>query len=133
MVSWREMPEFLGVDLEDSLIRSWYFEAPPFRLTVELDARLLPEHSAFRMPLSGELFCSRPARLVFEGVSEIHGLDRAGDFWGVAEDGAPAIDTFAFLRADEEGSYRFDAAWGEVRVRCSGLRLEFADRLQSAA
>jgi hypothetical protein len=133
MVAWREMPEFLGVDLEDSLVRSWYFEAPPFRLTVELDARLLPEHPAFRAGGSGEMFCSRPARLIFDDVMEIEGLDRAGDFWGVQEDGAPAIDTFAFLRADEDGTYCFDAAWGEVRVRCAGLRLEITDRLQSAA
>jgi hypothetical protein len=133
MIAWREMPEFLGVDLEDSLIRSWYFEAPPFRLTVELDARLLPEHPGFRVPLSGEMWCSRPARLVFDGVSEIHGLDGAGDFWGAVDDGAPAIDTFAFLRAEEDGTYRFDAAWGEVRVRCDRLRLEVGERFQSAA
>ena len=133
MISWRDMPEFLGVDLEDSLIRSWHFEAPPFRLTVELDARLLPEHSAFRRPMSGEMWCSRPARLVFDGVEEIRGLDRAGDFWGAGEDGAPSIDTFAFLRADDDGLFRFDAAWGEVCVRCDGIRLELIDRLQSAA
>ena len=72
MADWREMPAFVGVDLEDSFVLGWALRADAF--VVDLEASLWPGHPSYEPPLPGSHTCYKPARLVFPAVREISGL-----------------------------------------------------------
>lgn len=126
---WRHMPEFAGVDLEDSRILGWRSE--PGRLVIELQVRLLPEHPDYAAPLfdsdpsrGAGSSCDRPARLVFDEVAHVDGLHPPMSAFLDEQDAAPRLDTLAWLRREDDGSYQFDATWGTIRVYSATIRLD---------
>jgi hypothetical protein len=128
MQSWREMPEFYGVDLEDSEILGWRFEGPPGTLVIQLRARVLAGHPAqAHHPAS-----DRPAELVFETITRVEGLlpPIATPQHG---DEPPRVDTLANLCRHGDGGYAFDASWGIIRVYSDQIRLRFHDETRAAA
>jgi hypothetical protein len=127
MQSWREMPEFRGVDLEDSEVLGWRVEDPPGRMVVQLNARVVADR-----PASSDQPVDRPAELVLETISRIEGLlpplalPQPGDE-------PPHVDTLAYLCRNHDGSFSFDARWGTIRVYCDSVHLRFTDETRAAA
>jgi hypothetical protein len=128
---WREMPEFAGIDLEDSRIIGWRTEHG--RLVVDLELRLLPDHPAYTPPLFGEPGCDRPAQLVFDTVRKVDGLHPPLSAFTDDRDGPPRVDTLAWLRREDDGSFHFDAVWGTIRVHAEALRLDLEEVHRVAA
>ncbi|HYD53090.1 MAG TPA: hypothetical protein VEA99_10695 [Gemmatimonadaceae bacterium] len=122
--SWREMDEFEEIDLEDSRVTGWRYEMPPGRLIVTIDARLVPRAG----PPS-----DRPACLVFEEVELADGLYPSAEALESWDDDVPRVDTLARLRREDDGSYHFDAFWGNISVHCASIRLELDDSSERSA
>jgi hypothetical protein len=127
MQSWREMPEFRGVDLEDSQVLGWRFLDPPGRLVIELSARVISDHAG-----NSDRPTDRPAELVFETISRVDGLLPPFAFAELGDE-PPRQHTLAYLCRDDDGSYSFDASWGIIRVYCDDVHLRFADESRAAA
>jgi hypothetical protein len=123
MAEWREMPEFVGLDLEDSWVLGWRHDGAGQRLTFELEASVWPGHAAYEAPPPTEWTCYRPAVLAFEEVTSVVGLlDVAAARATVDPDGSRDYGAIEGLR-HEGGVFRFSGEMGEVEVRAARVRL----------
>jgi len=130
VTDWRSLPEFEGIDLEDTRVTSWAYEPGAARVTLALEARVLPGHPAFEPPAEGEAAAAQPARLVFEGVTQVTGLplppprEWLERLFAAARGEAPApVDTLGTLRRMPDGAFWLDATFGPVRVACASATL----------
>jgi hypothetical protein len=125
-LNWRDMPEFTGVDLEDSWVLGWQLDASGGHLLIELEASLWPGHAAYGPPAVGEYTCYRQARLIFEGVRNVSGLREQSTvkpyFDPDGELDYGSVD--ALERVGEE--CRLVGPMGDVTLHASALRLEVA-------
>ncbi len=120
------MPEFAGVDLEDSWVLGWRFDAPAGRLTIEVEASLWPGHPAYVPPPAGEHTCYRRATLTFEGVTSVSGLRTQSEVPGHRNpDGTRDYGSFDALEG-ADGVFRLAGEMGDVTVRAAVLRLHIA-------
>ena len=122
MIDWRDMPEFVGVDLEDSWILGWCHDIAGRRLTFDLEASLWPGHPAYDTPSPGEWTCYRVATLAFEEVS-VSGLLAMGQARSTVDpDGSRDYECLYGLRR-EGNVFRFEGDMGDVTVHAGAVRL----------
>jgi hypothetical protein len=76
-VDWRRFREFSDVDLTQSFVLSWYFEAET--LFIDTDMHLLPEHPFYEKPRPAEKVCIRPALIEFPFCVDVSVAGLAGD------------------------------------------------------
>ncbi len=118
---------FDGVDLEDSWVLGWHVEAGLGRLAFQI-ASLWPGHEYYATPLPEDYTCYKRARLIFERVTCIDGLLPMDAVKSHADpDGSIDYGNIEGLCAAGEGVYKFGGEFGEVSVKCAGVRLEIAD------
>jgi hypothetical protein len=123
MVEWRDMPEFAGVDLEDSWVLGWSYDRSGRRLTFELEASLWPGHPAYVVPPPSEWTCYRPAVLAFDDVLSVAGLwDVAAARATVDPDGSRDYGSIEGLRREDD-VFRFTGEMGDVAVRAARVQL----------
>lgn len=117
------MPELAGVDLEDSWVLGWRYDAPGGRLTIELEVSLWPGHPAYEGSRPGEHTCYRPATLAFEGVASASGLRPQAEVPGhLDRDGTRDYGSVDGLEG-ADGVFRLAGEMGDVTVRAAALRL----------
>jgi hypothetical protein len=120
------MPEFVGVDLEDSWVLGWRYDAASNRLAIELDASLWPGHAVYSAPLAGEYTCYRRATLSFEGVSTLEGLREQADVPGhLNPDGSRDFDCIDALD-HVDGVFRLAGEMGNVTIHAAALDFRVA-------
>ena len=71
-MNWNELPEFKGIDLQDSWVMSWRYSDS--RLSFVLEASIWPGSEHYETPKVNAHTCYKPAKLIFEEVSGIKGL-----------------------------------------------------------
>ena len=119
---------FDGVDLEDSWVLGWHFDAGHDRLVFDLAASLWPGHPSYVPPPPDEYTCYKRARLIFERVTSIGGLSPMDAVKpNIDPDGSLDYGNVEGLHRAGEGIYKFGGDIGEVSVKCEGVRLEIAD------
>jgi hypothetical protein len=117
------MPELAGVDLEDSWVLGWRYDAPAGRLAIEVEASLWPGHPAYEPPSAGEHTCYRRATLAFEGVTSASGLRMQSEVPGHLDpDGTRDYGSVDALEG-ADGVFRLAGEMGEVTVEAAVLRL----------
>ena len=112
-VDWRKLREFADVELTDSFVLSWHFEAAT--LIVDVDLLLLPDHPFYEKPRPAEKVCIRPALIEFPFCEafELNGTPHGADFTAaVAELGHGAITGLQRLA---DGRYEIGGDFGVVR------------------
>lgn len=125
-LSWRDMPELAGVDLEDSWVLGWRYDAPAGRLTIEVEASLWPGHPAYGPPAPGEHTCYRRATLTFAGVASASGLRTQAEVPGhKGPDGTRDYGSVDVLEG-ADGVFRLVGEMGDVTVQAAALRLRVA-------
>lgn len=111
---WRQLPEFVGVDLTKSYILSWHMQAGV--LAIDVDLFLTSEHPYYETPRPAEKVCIRSAIVDFpycESVS-INGVE-IGE--AVAETVAglgPGV--IVGLRRMREGPFEIVGDFGTVLI-----------------
>ena len=125
---------FDAVDLEDSWVLGWRVDVGRHRLVFELEASLWPGHEAYTRPLPGEHTCYKRAHLIFEGVDSLDGLPPMdGVKPNVDPDGSADFGNIEGLHHAGPGIYKFAGDFGEVCIKCEGVRFEIADANGKAA
>lgn len=120
------MPELAGVDLEDSWVLGWRYDAPAGRLTIEVEASLWPGHPAYEPPAAGEHTCYRRATLTFEGVASVSGLRTQSGVPGHLDaDGTRDYGSVDGLEGADR-VFRLAGEMGDVTVAAAVLRLRIA-------
>jgi len=118
---------FDGVDLEDSWVLGWYVDAGRNRLVFELEASLWPGHKYYVPPPPAAHTCYKRVRLIFERVAGIVGLSPMDAVKPqVDPDGSIDYGNIEGLRQTGEGAYKLGGDFGEVSIKCEGVRLEVA-------
>ena len=113
---WRELREFIGVDLTRSFVLSW--ELVSGALKIDVDVCLLPNHAFYEEPRPAEGLCIRPAMLEFPyctSLSAVKDDDASRD----AAQTAAALGNGKIegLRRIGDGHYEFTGAFGRVKIR----------------
>ena len=113
-VDWRKLREFASVDLAQSFVLSWHFQAGT--LFVDTDILLLSDHPFYEKPRPAEKVCIRPAIIEFPFCT------------GVAAEGSPVSDDLADgvkqlghgaisgLRLSGDGRYELRGEFGTVII-----------------
>ena len=131
MIEWRDMPEFAGVDLEDSWVLGWSMDVEGKRLSFDVEASLRPGHPAYA-PRPDEWTCYRQGTLRFEGVSRVIGLLTMEEAESTVDpDGSRDFGCMYELRFDGN-HFRFAGDMGDVAVHATGVRLVLADDTAAA-
>gem|GEM_PF-385197 len=117
------MQEFAGVDLEDSFILGWNYDAAVQRVTFELEASLWPGHPFHEPPARWENACYRRALLVFDDIRNIRGLRPVGEAKGTTDpDGRTTYGKIEGFQQENE-TVRFRGEMGDVEIEGSSIRL----------
>ena len=110
---WRQLREFAAVDLNQSFILSWHFEAE--QLLIDIDLFLTEEHPFYEKPRPAEKVCIRPAIIEFpycEAFS-VAGIDAAPPADLAAALGHGLIDGLQRLG---DGRYEISGPFGTALV-----------------
>lgn len=122
MTNWRDMAEFVAVDLEDSFILGWRYEPEADGLAFEIEASLWPGHPAYEPPQRGEHTCYKRAELLFADASVTGRLPLQSDVKpGRDADGSEDYGSFDALMLDD-GMYRVVTDFADVLVQCERIR-----------
>lgn len=111
-VDWRKLREFADVDLEQSFVLSWHYEAGA--LLVDIDLLLLPDHPFYEKPRPAEKVCIRPALIEFpfcEAVTTGKGDNDVAAIVASLENGA-----ISGLRLLADGCYEISGDFGSVEI-----------------
>lgn len=121
---------FEYVDLEDSFVLGWNFNAKSRQLVFDLEVSLWKGHQHYTKPLPNEYTCYKRAQLIFENVVTIYGLlsmDKVK--YSTDPDGSVDYGNIKGFHKSGNSVYKFggDIAedFGEVTVECENVRLEF--------
>jgi hypothetical protein len=124
---------FDGVDLEDSWILGWHFDADQHRLVFNLEASLWPGHTSYVLPSPDKHTCYKQAHLIFEQVANVNGLLPMDSVkTNIDPDGSIDYGNVEGLHCVGDGIYKFSSDFGEVSIRCEGVRLEIVDAHDAA-
>lgn len=113
-VDWSKLREFAGVDLAESFVLTWHFEAGT--LFVDCDVLLQPDHPFFETPRPAEKVCIRPAIIEFPfctGVSGDGSTDGGNLSDSVQHLGNGAISG---MRLCGDGRYELRGEFGSVII-----------------
>ena len=111
--SWRQLREFVDVDLTKSFVLSWHTEGET--LVIDIDLYLEAEHPFYEKPRPAEKICIRPASIEFPYCEKLQAdvvdgdevLEIAGKL------GHGAIDDLNVL---DDGRYAINGEFGTVSV-----------------
>lgn len=123
-VDWRRLREFADVDLENSFVLSWQFEAGT--LSIDVDLCLTSSHPFYEQPRPNERACIRPATIEFPYCNA---FSRAGGMNGqesselAAGLGQGVIRDFRVLA---DGRYQLSGAFGDVHINAERPILRLA-------
>lgn len=116
---------FEGVDLEDSWVFGWHFDANHHRLVFDLDASVWPGHEHYTRPLFGEYTCYKRAQLIFERVATVEGLLHVDTVKpSIDPDGSIDYGNIEGFCHAGHSVYKFGGDFGEVCVKCGDVCLE---------
>ena len=118
---WRKLREFAGIDLYQSYVLSWHFEAENLR--VDVDLFLMPGHPFYEEPRPAEKVCVRPAIIEFPICNSIR-THEAADMSNIAD----AVESLGHgmiegLRRLADGRYEIRGEFGVVTVDSERLIL----------
>ena len=118
---WRKLREFAGIDLYQSYVLSWHFEAENLR--VDVDLFLMPGHPFYEEPRPAEKVCIRPAIIEFPICNSIQ-THEAADMSNIAD----AVESLGHgmiegLRRLADGRYEIRGEFGVVTVDSERLIL----------
>jgi hypothetical protein len=111
-VDWRELREFADINLEQSFLLSWSYEAGA--LLIDIDLLLLPDHPFYEKPRPAEKVCIRPALIEFpfcEGVKTAAGGDDIA-----AVTAGLGVGAITGLRLLADGHYEISGDFGKVGI-----------------
>lgn len=113
ITDWRQLREFVDVDLTRSFVLSWHIESDA--LLIDVDLFLTPQHPFYESPRPAEKACIRPACIEFP-VCEV--LDPGGDVQGELVDIAGNIDNGAITGLRRLGGvgYEISGEFGTVFI-----------------
>lgn len=118
---WRKLREFAAIDLYQSYVLSWHFEAENLR--VDVDLFLMPGHPFYEEPRPAEKVCIRPAVIEFPNCDSIQ-TDGAARVSNVADAVADlGHGTIEGLRRLADGRYEIRGEFGVVTVDSKRLIL----------
>ena len=121
-MEWAKAEIFKGVDLNDSFVLDWCYEAD--HLSFELEASIWPESVHYSKPKKNEHTCYKRATLRFVDVKEVSGLklkelvQPTTDPDGSTDYGN--IDVLNML----EGSFLLVGDFGSVKIQGGDLQFE---------
>lgn len=111
-VDWRKLREFADVDLAQSFVLSWHYEAGA--MLIDIDLVLLPDHPFYEKPRPAEKGCIRPALIEFPFCEAVKaGSDEDDISATVAGLGIGAISG---LRLLADGHYEIRGEFGVVEI-----------------
>jgi len=113
-IDWRQLREFAGVDLTQSFVLSWKFQADT--LSIDIDLFLCAEHPFYERPRPAEKACIRPARIDFPWCDGLEWNDGKPD---EPAEAAPRLPPGAItsLEVVGDGEYELLGEFGNVRIR----------------
>ena len=124
MTTWRELPTFQGIDLEDSWIRGWHYDRENQRLVFDVELSLWPGHPAYEAPRPKEWTCYKHGQVVFSEVDSLEGLaDQESILPTIDSDGTADFDSFDGLQMID-GVYEVAGAFGKVRLTANMVTVE---------
>ena len=113
-VDWRRLREFADVDLTESFVLSWHYQAGT--LFIDVDLLLLPDHPFYETPRPAEKVCIRPAIVEFPFCEKVT-AEAAGEIGNIStvvdQLGHGAINGLQRLA---DGCYEISGAFGVVRI-----------------
>ena len=112
-ISWRQLREFVDVDLTKSFVLSWHTEGET--LVIDIDLYLEAEHPFYEKPRPAEKICIRPASIEFPYCEKLQADVVDGDeVLEITEKlGHGAIDDLNVL---DDGRYAISGEFGTVSV-----------------
>lgn len=119
---WKQLREFIGVDIARSYALSWKMESTS--LIIDLDLYLQKEHPFYEEPRPSEKACFRPAFLEFPQCTRT--CDGSRDI-AVREIGTIDPGKIAGLRRSGEGMYEIRGDFGAIIVHSDRPLLRLKD------
>jgi hypothetical protein len=125
MAAWRDDPVYAGLDLEDTFILAWTYDAAAGRLRFDVELSLLPVHSAFEAPAAGLYTCYRLGALTFDGVEGLEGFRApAADQAIVDASGSADYGTFDQCEIARDGRATIAGEFGTFAFQCTAHGVE---------
>jgi hypothetical protein len=112
-INWRQLREFVDVDLTRSFILSWRMRGEA--LVIDIDLYLEPEHPFYDKPRPAEKVCIRPALLEFPYCSELS-VDAVGRVEGAEISDKLGLGSISNLVVLDDGRYAISGEFGTVSV-----------------
>jgi hypothetical protein len=111
-VDWRKLREFADVDLEQSFVLSWNYEAGT--LFIDIDLLLLPDHPFYEKPRPAEKVCIRPAIIEFPFCEAVRAGAGEGDIAAIVA--GLGVGAITGLRLLADGQYEIKGDFGDVEI-----------------
>jgi hypothetical protein len=111
-VDWRKLREFADVDLEQSFVLSWNYEAGA--LLVDIDLLLLPDHPFYEKPRPAEKVCIRPALIEFPLCEAVRAGAGGADIEAIVA--GLGVGAITGLRLLADGQYEIKGVFGDVEI-----------------
>lgn len=111
-VDWRKLREFADVDLTQSFVLSWHYEAGA--VLIDIDLLLLPDHAFYEKPRPAEKVCIRPALIEFPFCEAVKAGSDEDDISAVV--GGLGIGAISGLRLLADGHYEISGEFGVVEI-----------------
>lgn len=111
-VDWRKLLEFADVDLANSFVLSWHYEAGA--VLVDIDLLLLPDHPFYEKPRPAEKVCIRPALIEFPFCQSVNAGSNEDDISAVVA--GLGIGGITGLRLLADGHYELSGDFGVVEI-----------------
>ena len=111
---WRLLREFAGVDLTQSFVLSWDYEAET--LSIDIDLYLTADHAFYEAPRPAQKVCIRPAVIEFRLCESMHVSGAEGDNDPAIVAGGLAHGAIAEFHRLADGHYEISGEFGTVRI-----------------
>lgn len=117
--NYYELPQFVGVYLEDSFVRS--ISIKPDGVDFGLEFVLNKKHPCYVEPTQGEQYCYKNGSLIFSGFESFEWLDRSDKQFTDAN-GEIDFGNIDFLTSTEN-EYEIGGDWGHIKIKGGKLDL----------
>lgn len=111
-VDWRKLREFAEVDLAQSFVLSWHYEAGA--VLIDIDLLLLPDHPFYEKPRPAEKVCIRPALIEFPFCEAVKAGSDEDDISAVVD--GLGIGAISGLRLLADRRYEISGEFGDVEI-----------------
>jgi hypothetical protein len=111
-VDWRKLREFAEVDLAQSFVLSWHYEAGA--VLIDIDLLLLPDHPFYEKPRPAEKVCIRPALIEFPFCEAVKAGSDEDDISAVVD--GLGIGAISGLQLLADRRYEISGEFGDVEI-----------------